>query len=844
MADEQIPRKGTELRDDPKIISAPVLYDPLYSCSLVVKVTSFIALSTIDVELNGVIVKTVPVGFPDPNGAIITMNSPLLAGQKIRVRQSTSTATSPWSNQVIVKNFLVDYPAGLPRPVINPAPVYECGCRTGISNLLIGANVWITANGTEVGRVNGCNDQQGVNVMPDYSINQDILAQSDLCGDKSPLSAMEKSKGYPYPLPVLGFDAVYEGSQQIRITNVANGARVNLKINGFNQGTSGCWGGSLLWNLSSPLPALASLEAVQSLCTGQPSSPPGTTIVIPCGSLPAPSIYPVQIGDDRVVLSNHVWGALVKVYINNIKVGQGSGPVIVLTQLIKANDTILLGQEIGKCKSNMLTVVRPMCVAPSLSFNPSWRNLFPVGSFEYNQNGAKGSVYYPGETDGVSVPFYARLAKLKRVPLIVLAHGNHSELDPSYLGYDYFQIQLARMGFVVLSVDCNSVNGSHSGGGVSNIEARVDLIIQSIKLFQTFDNTASHLLSGTIDFAKVGLMGHSRGGDAVVMTPELIALPGVSIVSVLALAPTDFRGWDGIDVNPKKFQFMTILPAGDGDVWENNGARFYDRCTPSKIKSQVYVYYANHNYFNRQWTLDEGVGPARMQRFEHEGILSAYGCAFFRNTLQNDVSVFGFLINQAIPSGCRADNVHLAHQVKKADTIDNHEQSGGIATNTLLQPTSQTGLTAKEFPFAQGAAGSFDASFFGHTNGMVITYEKQNGSFTSNLKPVFNLKDREVWIRVAEVFAGSIHFDTGFQLGLKDARGTTAFVDSNAVGGVAEPYPHPWGIKSMMNTLRFRSTCFEQASRKFDITKVAAIIIRCNRPKPHPPLAFDDLQII
>jgi hypothetical protein len=844
MADEQIPRKQVELRDDPKIISPPMVVDPLYSCSPVVKVILFIPLVTIDVELNGVIVKSVGVGFPDPNGALISMPSLLVAGQKIRARQRTASATSGWSNLVIVKNFLVDYPAGPPRPVINPAPVFECGCRTGVSNLLVGANAWITANAVEVGKVSGCNDHQGINVSPDYGIHQDVLAQSDLCGDKSPLSALEQSIGFPYPLPLLGFDAVYEGSQQIRITNVANGARVNLKVNGVNQGTSGCWGGSLLWGLGSPLPAMATLEATQTLCSGNPPSPPGTTTVQPCGNLPAPSVYPVQIGDDHIVLINHVWGATVKVYINNVKIGQGSGTVITLTQIIKAGDTILVGQEIGTCKSAMLTVVHPLCVAPPISFNPASLNLFPVGSFEYNQSGAKGSVYYPAQTDGVSTPFNKRLAKIKKVPFVVLAHGNHSESDPSYQGYDYFQVQLARMGFVVVSVDCNSVNGSQSGGGVVNIEARVDLIIQSIKLFQTFNASANHLLSNTIDFSQTGLMGHSRGGDAVVMAPEMIALADVSINAVLALAPTDFRGWAGTNVNPKKFQFMTILPAGDGDVWENNGARFYDRSAPGKFKTQLYIYYANHNYFNRQWVLDEGMGPARMQRFEHEEILSAYGCAFFRNVLQNDNSTFGFLVNRVLPSGCRVDNVHLAFQIKKSFTVDDHEQAGGIATNSMAQPTSQIGLTAKEFPFRQNDPGSFDSSFFGNTNGMVITYEKQNGNFVSPLKPVQNLKDKEIWIRVAEVFAGNIHPDTGFQLGLRDANGTTAFVDSNAVGGILIPYPHPNRVKSMLNTLRFRSTCFEQSSKRFNIMQVTAIVIRCNRPVPHPPLAFDDLQIV
>ena len=133
--------------------------------------------------------------------------------------------------------------------------------------------------------------------------------------------------------------------------------------------------------------------------------------------------------------------------------------------------------------------------------------------------------------------------------------------------------------------------------------------------------------------------------------------------------------------------------------------------------------------------------------------------------------------------------------------------------------------------------------FFGNSIGMVIKYEKQNATFTSNLKPVQDLSKKEVWIRVAEVYAGTDHMDTGFQLGLTDTGGVTVWVDSNAVGSVPDPYPHPQKFKTMLKTLRFPAACFAQ-NRRFRINQVKAIKLRCNRAAPHPPLAFDDLQIV
>jgi len=84
---------------------------------------------------------------------------------------------------------------------------------------------------------------------------------------------------------------------------------------------------------------------------------------------------------------------------------------------------------------------------------------------------------------------------------------------------------------------------------------------------------------------------------------------------------------------------------------------------------------------------------------------------------------------------------------------------------------------------------------------------------------------------------------TGFQLGVEDANGVTAFVDVVLVGGLPRPYPHPFRTKSMLNTLRFKADCFKVGNRRLSLTKVRAFLIACNR-KDERALAFDDLQIV
>jgi dienelactone hydrolase len=478
-------------------------------------------------------------------------------------------------------------------------------------------------------------------------------------------------------------------------------------------------------------------------------------------------------------------------------------------------------------------------------------------------------VYYPSEDDGEGQPLNRRITELGRIPIVFMAHGNHGtyhnpadRLDewgrlcgsnesppdgwlpiPNYKGYDYFQQDLAKMGIIAVSVDCNATNCR--GGGPSNIEERADLILASIDFFRSLDSDTASIFYQHIDFQSIALMGHSRGGDAVVLVPEVNSIPNTKIKAVIALAPTSFGPSSG---QPKNYAFGTILPAGDGDVWSNDGAKFYDRAIPGPYKSQLYVHYTNHNFFNRQWLHDDGDGPPVMSRYDHERVLSVYGCAFYRSILLGHKDAAKFLSGHKLPAAVAANIVHLSFEVEDPYlTVDNHEDGNGIALNSLSLPTTQAGgLSADEYPFRR-PPGAFNSSFFGNSTGMVATPKRVNGTFRSQIPEKTDLSECEVWIRAAEVYnehdvpAGA----TGFELGLEDNRGIVVWIDSDGIGGgVPRPYNRGSGYtKTMLKTLRFPGSCFVSANPQFEISAIRAILIRCNRSDERA-LAFDDLQIV
>ncbi|MFD3373681.1 MULTISPECIES: hypothetical protein [unclassified Streptomyces] len=844
-----VDRKDLQLQEDPRLLSPPRVDQPLYQCGTAVVVFDYVPGADIEVQVDSASAPVVSGGFPWPLGVTVPLPGALATAQQVRARQLTVAGQSDWSLPVTVRDHTVDYPAGPPRPQINPAPVYACGIRTGVTNLLTGGNVWITANGTEVGRVNGCAPVQGVDVTA-YALAQQVRAWFELCGDPSAPSVQHDALFPPKPLPAPTVDPLYGSSpQQVVVHGVVNGAKVTVYRSGTPLGTWGCWGGTLavggLGGFTSTDPPVAT----QAMCPEDPPSPPGTGPVLPCASLPPPQVGAVQAGDAHITLTQFVPGAVIRVWLNGTPVGVGGGPMVTLTKTVVYGDTLHVVQDLEGCQGRYAMEIRVPCVSPPSAGNPSWLDLFPVGRLQYSVGATKGSVYYPAQDDGVNQPFNVRLAALGRAPIVFMAHGMHSASDPSFLGYDYFQHDLAKMGIIAVSIDCNALNNGASG--FANIEDRADLIIENIKHFQAVDADPGSMFNHRIDFGRVGLMGHSRGGEAVVIVPNVHSLPGVTVKSVLSLAPTNWANLDGLPtVRPAPgHAFSTLLPAGDGDVWPNNGAQFYDLAAPGPFKSQQYVDFTNHNFFNRQWLDDDSLytppQPAVIARAEHEHILAAYGCALYRSTLLGHAIATGYLDGSVLPAGVLTRHVHLAFERQEALTVDNHQDGNTINQNSLGRPTSQSsGMTAAEFPFQQ-SPGAFNGTFYGETIGMVARAGASGRTFRSELTGPTDLVGAELWIRAAEVTNDSQvpKGATGFELGVEDTNGTRSWLDSDAVGGLPRPYPrNPGMIKTIPSTLRFHAACFSREPR-LQLDQIVAVLIRCNR-EDQRALAFDDLQII
>lgn len=233
----------------------------------------------------------------------------------------------------------------------------------------------------------------------------------------------------------------------------------------------------------------------------------------------------------------------------------------------------------------------------------------------------RGNVHYPKDGEG-PYPFllfmhgrhgtcFVAVTEILGVPACPDAPPVVAPVD-SYTGYDYLARNLATHGYVVASVDANAVNDNDANAQDAGAQGRAQIVVRTLDHFARLHEEGGEglgdALRGRLDLTRIGLMGHSRGGEGVTYAIGYNAErpdggEPHAIKAVFALAPIDRKA-----VTAPGVAFATLLPYCDGDVWTLSGARIFDdsrRLGDEFPKTQLLVMGANHNYYNTVWTADD-----------------------------------------------------------------------------------------------------------------------------------------------------------------------------------------------------------------------------------------------
>lgn len=243
-------------------------------------------------------------------------------------------------------------------------------------------------------------------------------------------------------------------------------------------------------------------------------------------------------------------------------------------------------------------------------------------------------------------------------PLVLIVHGNATMEYFSDDGYGYLGELLASRGIIAVSVDENFLNYSQwSGVPKNDMLVRAWILLQHLQQIKQFSEEVDNPFFAQVDWDNVGLVGHSRGGQAIVMAANydswfkddesLQSMPPFQIKALAALAATDNK----VKVDePGSYQlndvyYLTIQGAMDADVSNFYGARQFNRTAyptgSDRFKTSLYIAGANHSHFNTDWgTLDLRVpgglfltGVNRMSKLDQQAIAQVYLSAFFETSL-------------------------------------------------------------------------------------------------------------------------------------------------------------------------------------------------------------------
>ena len=241
-------------------------------------------------------------------------------------------------------------------------------------------------------------------------------------------------------------------------------------------------------------------------------------------------------------------------------------------------------------------------------------------------------------------------------PLVLIVHGNHDMRDFSDPGYGYLGELLASRGYVFASVDMNFING-----GIRNEnDGRGWFLLKHIDAFKEFAADESTPFHDKIDFDRIALIGHSRGGEAVGHAAAFNRLSRYpddaslefdfnhGIRGIIAIAPVDGQYLPtGRLVPVENVNYMVFHGSHDGDVTSFHGLRLYNRLSFTDggdyFKTAIYMYRANHGQWNTVWGNKDN-GPRSARRLDLRGLIDGeaqrefgkiYISAFLETTLRD-----------------------------------------------------------------------------------------------------------------------------------------------------------------------------------------------------------------
>lgn len=316
--------------------------------------------------------------------------------------------------------------------------------------------------------------------------------------------------------------------------------------------------------------------------------------------------------------------------------------------------------------------------------------------FDFSRLPLNGLVWYP-DGDG---PF----------PLVLIVHGNHAMTEPSDPGYAYLGEHLASRGMIAVSVDENFLNGfGLDDPDMAEMPLRAWMLLKHLQQWRQWNESPDNPFYGQVDLNRVGLIGHSRGGEAVAHAAEMNVRPigrvgtlskakefGFGIQGVVAIAPCDNRFKPaGRPLHLRNADYLLLAAGHDGDMNYLDGLGQYSRTTftenPDGFKALAYLYRGNHGNFNSVWgNADQGWfeslvlnGRPLLSAEEQQQAAKVFITGFLEASLNNRPAYRALFYNPAAAHGWLPDDIVVTQYQDAGFIALDSNESGSLAEMDL-----------------------------------------------------------------------------------------------------------------------------------------------------------------
>ncbi len=466
-------------------------------------------------------------------------------------------------------------------------------------------------------------------------------------------------------------------------------------------------------------------------------------------------------------------------------------------------------------------------------------------------------------------------------PLVLIVHGNHDPSVSSELGYVYLLDLLASHGFIAVSVDENFLNGSWG-----EMDARAIVLLRHLQRWRTWNSASGNTFYHKVDMSRIGLAGHSRGGEAVSVAwlfntmLHNAADPdhnfAFTLRSLFAIAPVD--GQIVGDINPhtglpyanvpavvQNADYFVMHGTHDGDVYDFEGYKTFDRAQPVSVagtatKSLLWVYGAIHNQWNTMWgTADPClVTPAAeiISAADEQSIGKAFMSGFYQMTLQHKHKYARLFEGKVrFPSMPASITLMTQYQSEHRVFIDNYEQGPNLAAGSFPGVSnSNPGALLNPYQHYTFSDSGSPYYLWEQTDGLIAGWTNNNAEYVIDVPPALAAQVGTypvLSLRVGQLFespsAKNIPgVNQDFSVALELGGVTTNVLHASNFNKL--PYPEQTQVcggddtKSVLQTVRIPLHEFVEHHHNWHLHNLSKIRLKFDQ-KASGLVAIDDIQI-